>query len=126
MRKTREILRLKWQHDRSHREIARALAVGVGTVSDVGKRAKQAGIETWIAVDALTDDELDRRLYAEQPRAPTAKRAKADPAKLHLELRRPGVTLRLLHEEYLAAHPDGCGYTQYVAHYNEWASRSAS
>ncbi len=123
MRKTREILRLKWQHERSHREIARALAVGVGTVSDVGKRAKQAGIETWRAVDALTDDELDRRLYAEQPRAPTPNRPKADPAKVHLELRRPGVTLRLLHEEYLAAHPDGYGYTQYVAHYNEWASR---
>ena len=65
MRKTREILRLKWQHDRSHREIARALAVGVGTPSDVGKRAKQARIETWEQVAAMSDDELDRRLYAD-------------------------------------------------------------
>jgi len=33
MRKTREILRLKWQQGRTHREIARALAIGAGTPS---------------------------------------------------------------------------------------------
>jgi transposase len=33
------------------------------------------------------------------------------------------VTLRLLHEEYLQAHADGYGYTQYVALYNEWAAK---
>jgi hypothetical protein len=31
------------------------------------------------------------------------------------------VTLRLLHEEYLAAHADGYGYTQFAAHYRTWA-----
>ncbi len=123
MRKTREILRLKWQHGRSHREIARALAVGVGTPSDVAKRATTAGLTTWEAVAALSDDELDRRLYADQPRTTTPSRAKPDPASLHLELRRPGVTLRLLHEEYLAAHPEGYGYTQFVALYNAWADK---
>lgn len=123
MRKTREILRLKWHHGRSHREIARALAVGVGTPSDVAKRAIAAGLTTWEAIAALSDDELDRRLYAEQPRTATPGRAKPDPASLHLELRRPGVTLRLLHEEYLAAHPDGYGYTQFVAFYNAWADK---
>jgi transposase len=29
--------------------------------------------------------------------------------------------LRLLHEEYLAAHADGYGYTQFAAHYRTWA-----
>jgi transposase len=42
---------------------------------------------------------------------------------MHIELRRPGVTLRLLHEEYAADHPDAYGYTQYVEYYNEWADR---
>jgi len=123
MRKTREILRLKWHHGRSHREIARALAVGVGTPSDVAKRATAAGLTTWEAVAALSDGELDRRLYADQPHTTTPSRAKPDPASLHLELRRPGVTLRLLHEEYLAAHPKGYGYTQFVALYNAWADK---
>jgi transposase len=36
------------------------------------------------------------------------------------ELRRPGVTLKLLHEEYLAQHPDGYGYTQFCEAYREW------
>ena len=78
MRKTREILRLKWHHGRSHREIARALAVGVGTPSDVAKRATAAGLTTWEAVAALSDGELDRRLYADQPHTTTPSRAKPD------------------------------------------------
>lgn len=123
MRKTREILRLKWQHSRSHREIARALAVGVGTPSDVAKRAMPAGLPTWAAIEALSDEELDRKLYAEQPRMRVVTRPKPDPSTLHVELRRPGVTLRLLHEEYIAAHPQGYGYTQFVAHYNAWADK---
>lgn len=121
MRKTREILRLKWLLGRSHREIAKALSVGVGTPSDVAKRALVANITTWDQVAALTDDELDQRLYIEQPKA--SARPLPDPAKIHIELRRPCVTLRLLHEEYQHEHPDGYGYTQYVAHYNAWAAK---
>ena len=96
MRKTREVLRLKWQQGRSHREIATALAIGAGTPSDVAKRARAAGIDSWDAVDALGDDELDRKLYQEPP-SPSAKpRPKPDPAQIHVELRRHGVTLRLV------------------------------
>ena len=39
MRKIREILRLKWTEGRRHRQITRALGVGVGTVSDVVRAA---------------------------------------------------------------------------------------
>lgn len=123
MRKTREILRLKWQQGRSHREIAHALAIGPGTPSDVAKRALAAGIASWEDVAALDDDELERRLYQGSLAAPAKPRPRPDPAQIHIEMRRPGVTLRLLHEEYLQAHPDGYGYTQYVAFYNEWANR---
>jgi transposase len=123
MRKTREILRLKWQQGRSHREIATALAIGAGTPSDVAARARAAGLESWDAVDVLSDDELDRKLYQEPPTSPAKPRPKPDPATIHIELRHHGVTLRLLHEEYLQAQPDGYGYTQYVAFYNEWAAK---
>lgn len=123
MRKTREILRLKWQQRRSHREIATALAIGLGTTSEVTKRAREVGVDSWEAVDALSDDELERKLYREPPTSPAKPRPRPDPAQLHIELRRHGVTLRLLHEEYLQAHPDGYGYTQYLAFYNEWAAK---
>lgn len=46
MRKTREILRLKWHQGRRHTEIAAALSVGYGTPTEVVARAKRAGIET--------------------------------------------------------------------------------
>jgi hypothetical protein len=59
MRKTREILRLKWQQGRSHREIARNLALGVGTPSEVAKRAREAGLASWEVVDAFSEEELD-------------------------------------------------------------------
>jgi hypothetical protein len=95
MRKTREILRLKWQQGRSHREIAHALAIGSGTPSDVAKRALAAGIASWEAVAALDDDELERKLYQEPLAATAQQRPKPDPAQIHIELRRPGVTLRL-------------------------------
>jgi transposase len=121
MRKTKEILRLKWQHGRSHRQIAAALAVGDGTPSEVLARAKAAGLTTWPDVEALTNDELDARLYP--PVANAAERPLPDPAYLHVQLRRTHVTLRLLHEEYLQQHPDGYGYTKFLKHYGTWADK---
>lgn len=121
MRKTKEILRLKWHHERSNRQIAAALAIGDGMPSEVAARAKAAGLATWADVDALTDDELELRLYP--PIAKDSERPLPDPAYLHLQLRRTHVTLRLLHEEYLQQHPDGYGYTKFLKHYNAWADK---
>ncbi len=39
MRHTREILRQKWQLGRSHREVARSVQVGLGTVGPGGSGA---------------------------------------------------------------------------------------
>jgi transposase len=123
MRKTREILRLKWLLDRSHREIARVIGVGVGSPTQVVARAKRAGITCWADVEALSDEELDARMYP-PPVLSSEVRPEPNPGVIHLELRRTGVTLRLLHEEYLAANPRGAyGYTKFVELYNAWADR---
>jgi transposase len=117
MRKTREILRLK-ELKRSHREIARALGVGVATVSEVAGRAKAAQLD-WTAISALTDAELEARLYVKAGDAEV--RPLPDPATLDIELRKTGVTLRLLHHEYLEKNPTGAyGYTQFCEHYKAW------
>jgi transposase len=42
---------------------------------------------------------------------------------IDVELRKVGVTLRLLHVEYRAQHPDGYGYTQFCDHYGRWKQR---
>jgi len=121
MRKTREILRLKWQQCRSHRQIAQAQGVGVGTPSEIVGRARRAGITCWQEVEALSEEELEARMYP--PPLTTAPRPLPSPAAIHIELRRKGVTLRLLHEEYLLSNPNGYGYTKFVELYNDWANR---
>jgi hypothetical protein len=93
MRKSREILRLKWVLGRSHREVERACSVGLGTVSETVGRARVAGLD-WAAVERLTDAELEARLYPKL--AQGTSRARPDPVYLHTELHRPGVTLRVI------------------------------
>src|SRR5437870_10026475 len=92
MRKAKEILRQKWLLGRSHREIASSVQVGAGSVSDVTTRAKAAGLIAWVAVEAIDEAALEARLYPS--RAGDRKRPLPDPAYLHLELRRTGVTLQ--------------------------------
>ena len=108
MRKTREILRQKWLLGQSHRSVRRSLAVGLGTVSGTVARAKAAGL-SWPLVEGLSEPELEARLYRRKP-GPSGERAQPDCAALHAELRRPGVTLQLLHVEYLERNPDAVLY----------------
>jgi transposase len=123
MRKIREILRLKWVSQRSHREVARSLGVSAGTVAAVVSRARALAL-TWTAVEALSDETLERQLFGSPAAAiGEGSRPAPDLAYLHQELRRPGVTLELLHVEYLAAHPTGYRYSAFCARYRAWRAR---
>jgi hypothetical protein len=42
---------------------------------------------------------------------------------LHAERKKPGVTLELLHLEYLEKHPGGYRYTAFCERYREWLKR---
>src|SRR5262245_1272635 len=121
MRQIREILRQKWVLGRPHREVAESLRVGLGTVSVVLDKANQAGLD-WPTVQALTDETLEARLYVRPHAAVPASppRPWPDCAAIHRERRKPGVTLELLHLEYLEHHPDGYRYTQYCEIYRRW------
>jgi hypothetical protein len=118
MQHLREILRQKLGLRRSHREVARSLGISPSTVAGVSVDARSLGLDA-AAVEALTDAELEARLYPKSP--PTCLRPEPDCAALHLELRRPGVTLALLHVEFLGAHPDGLRYTAFCDRYRAWA-----
>ncbi|MEM8600849.1 MAG: IS21 family transposase [Bacteroidota bacterium] len=121
MRKTREILRLCWSHGRSVREASRSLGVSVGVVSKSTSRAKCAGL-TWAAVEALSDEELERRLYGEKP-VPRVPRPEPDMHAIHVGLRGVGVTLELLHLDYLEEHPTGYRYTAFCDRYRRWLKK---
>jgi transposase len=124
MHKTREILRQKWVLERSHREVARSLGVSFGAVATVMSRAKHAGLARFEETEQLSDPELEKRLYGARPEPQAAReRRLPDFGYLHAERRRPGVTLQLLHLEYLEQHPDGYRYSQFCDRYRNWLRR---
>ena len=62
MRKIRELLRLKYELGRSHREIAASLGVANSTVSDYVRRARAAGF-SWPLPARLNDAALEAALF---------------------------------------------------------------
>ena len=118
----REILRQKLALGRTHRQVAASVGVSAGKVAGVFTDARGLGLDA-ATIDAMSDAELDARLYPKT--VPTSVRPQPDCATLHLELRRPAVTLALLHIEYLTAHPDGLRYTAFCDRYREWAKRQS-
>ena len=72
--------------------------------------------------DELDDAALERLLFPPPPQGATV-RPEPDWAMLHLELRRPGVTLALLWEEYRARQPAGYGYSWFCERYRAWGGR---
>jgi transposase len=118
MRRTREILRLRWGEERSLREVARGAGVGATTVRDVIARARRAGLG-WPLPEDLDDGELEAKLYP--PPGGRTDRPVPDFQRLYRELRRKGVTLELLWQEYRAEHPDdGYGYSRFCDLYRRW------
>ena len=74
-------------------------------------------------LEGLADEDLDRLLFPPAPVVYPRGRPPADWPALHRELKRPGVTLSLLWEEYRAVHPDGYGYSQFCARYRAWKGK---
>ena len=120
MRKLREVLRLKHERGLSHRAIAQACAIGLGTVTLYLRRTAQCGLG-WPLPTELDDAALEARLFRRP--APVRNRARPDCAYIHRELKRNGVTLQLLWEEYAQVHQSGYRYTQFCEIYRQWARR---
>jgi len=120
MRQIREVLRLHYELKLSHRSIARSLGVHPKTVKRLIERAQGASVG-WPLPEGLSEAALEKLLYPPPPTARTS-RPEPDVRKIHLELRKRGVTLELLWTEYREKHPDGLGYTQFCARYKAFAN----
>src|SRR3954452_11879891 len=123
MRHVREVLRLKYLCGQSGHRIAVAVGISRYTVAEYLRRAAVVGI-TWPVPPALDDTALERKLFT-PPGAMAAEqvRPQADWVRIHAEMRRPGVTLLLLWEEYRAGQPDGYGYSRFCDLYAVWRGR---
>lgn len=122
MRQLRQMLRL--HHDGvSAREIARTLGVARSTIQDNLARARAAGIG-WPLPAEWSDEVLEQRLFARSGVQPGRRQhSEPDWATLARELKRPGVNLTVLWEEYREAHADGYGYSRFCDLYRAFERR---
>ncbi len=121
MRRVREILRLKWELGLSVRRIARSSGLSHPTVLRYIERAEGCGL-SWPLPAELDDAELERRLFPPPP-APSVPRPQPDWLAVNREMKRKGMTLLVLWDEYKAAHPDGYEYATFCRHYKKWRGR---
>jgi transposase len=122
MRKIKEVLRLKQEQKLTNRAIARSCSIGRATVGEYLRRAVAAGLN-WPLPEEVDEAELERRLFPPPPDIPVLLRPVPVWSEVHQELRRKGLTLFLLWEEYRQANPDGFQYSWFCEHYNLWAGK---
>lgn len=122
VRKIKEVLRLKFGSGLSHRQIAHCCNVAHSTVREYLGRAAGAGV-SWPLCDGTDDDQLERLLFPEDTLPSSAGLPLPDWHRVHTELRRKGVTLRLLWEEYRSGQSEGYGYSQFCHLYRAWAKK---
>ena len=120
MRRVRELLRLHYGAGASARAIAHELGVSRSTVKEYLARAAAAEL-AWPVPAELTDAVLEERLFAAGgPKPGTRRRLEPDWAALAREMKRPGVNLTVLWEEYGAAHPGGYSYSRFCELYRDF------
>jgi len=119
MRKAREILRLKHELGLTNRQIGASLHLSHVSVGKYLQRASEAGLG-WPLAPEIDDRQLWDLLRAAQRPPEAAERPLPAMAQVHRELRRPGVTLQLLWEEYRRDHRDGYAYTQFCEYYKRF------
>ena len=118
MRKITEVLRLKFEAKFSHERIAGVTGVSKGAVTKYVRRALQKGVGWPLAAD-VDESRLEALLFGKV--ASSERYARPDFAYLHQELKRKGVTLQLLWEDYAAAHGENAyRYSQFCLRYRRY------
>jgi len=120
MRQVREVIRLKWAGGLRDRKIAHSLRVSRPTVAEYVRRAQAVGL-SWPLPETLDEAALERLLFPAAPAQHTGTCLVPDWSAVQRELKRKGVTLFLLWQEYKAATPEGFQYSWFGQAYRAWA-----
>jgi transposase len=75
----------------------------------------------WAKISVMDDNTLRKVICVKQEHKPP--KTLPDYAIVHQELKKPGVTINLLWQEYKACHPDGYQETQFRRYYYEFVNR---
>ena len=122
LRTIREVLRLKWQCGLSNSDIAASCRIGATAVRGYVHRAQLSGL-TWPLPDTLQDAKLEQMLFPPPLKVAANERPLPDWPEVHKQLKRKGVTLQLLIEEYRRSHPNAYGYSHCCDLYRDWARK---
>ena len=122
MRKTKEVLRLRFELGLGQRQIARSCGMGLSTVHEYLERAVAAGIG-WPLPTGWSEEELEAKLFGNPPVLARGMRQRPQPdwKTIHEQLQQHRhLTLQLLWEEYRQANPEGYGYSWFCECYQHW------
>lgn len=123
MRNIREILRLRLEHNFSHRNIGKSVNKSPSSVGETLARFALSGL-TWPLGPEIDDGVLEERLYRKDAlRTAQTGTAIPDWAAVNRELRRRDyhVTRMELWKEYRQAHPDdGFEYSWFCEEFEKW------
>jgi transposase len=124
MKKIRDVIRLKSTTELSERQVARVLSISRPVVAKYWNGFQASGL-AYEKIAEMADSELLKMV--EKPKiAKSAKYRQMAQYFPHfvVELKRKGVTLQLLWQEYKQEHPDGYQYSQFCLHFNNWKNAS--
>lgn len=121
MRTIREVLRLRLDQKLSYREVSTACQIGPTSVHEYLRRAAAAGLG-WPLPEGLSDAALEELLFP-TVFVPRAERVPPDLEHVAHELRRKGVTLFLLWEEYRHNQPKAYGYSRFCELYQAYSEK---
>ena len=107
----RSILRLTYEQGLSVRAVSEVLKISKTTVSTYLFRAREAGLICWPVPPSYESDKALERMLFRRLERPPQDLSEPNWAHIAAELKRKGVTLTLLWQEYRESHPDGYGYT---------------
>ena len=115
MKKLKEVARLYLEHNLGVRPIARACNISTSTASVYLEKIKQLGA-TYHEVCEMDEDALSGLLFPKEEKV--SGKLLPDFEYLHRELKKKGVTLQLLYEEYKRDNSDGYERTQFYHLYH--------
>jgi transposase len=124
MNKIREIIRFKETTDMSERKIARALKISRPVVAQYIKDFNASG-RTYEEIKSMPDSRF-LALFEKQRNKRCAKYEKLSKLFPYFvtELKKTGVTLMTLWNEYQKQHPNGYSYSQFCYHFQVWRNAS--
>ena len=126
MRDIRSILRLTFEQGFSVRAVSDRLKLSKTTVATYLLRAREAGLACWPLPTGSDDDSVLARALFQRAGRPPRDDCQPDWAHVAAEMKRKGVTLTLLWQEYRSAHPEGYGYTWFCGQFHSFQNRTSA